>query len=60
MRPQHIKFIAMPDNDDEEDEREMITCNFSERINEWMSEREAGTILTSILSTYLMGTSSRR
>lgn len=60
MRPQHIKFIAMPDDDDEEDEREMITCNFSERINEWMSEREAGTILTSILSTYLMGTSSRR
>lgn len=60
MRPQHIKFIAMPDDDDEEDEREMITCNFSERINEWMSEREAGTILTSILSTYLMGTSSHR
>lgn len=40
VRPQHIKFITIPvdDDEEEEDEREMITCNFSERINEWVSE----------------------
>ena len=41
MRPQHIKFITIPDDNDDGDEREMITCNFSARINEWVSEREA-------------------
>lgn len=60
MRPQHIKFITIPDDNDDGDEREMITCNFIERINEWVSERESGTILSSILSTNLMGTSSHR
>lgn len=60
VRPQHIKFITIPDDNDDGDEREMITCNFSERINEWVSERESGTILSSILSTNLMGTSSHR